>query len=93
MQEYHPDDIKGKSEPAYSQDKQLREHKAHRNDMEMSATANRNRAASNVSQGYSGNDVGLAPHAEGTGRERSGSKSLGEGLKKRFGSLRKKSRD
>ena len=90
--EYHPDDIKGKGEPSYTIEKALKEHKitdegGHRKDMAdgIEMTSQRRRSGSghiNVNEGRPG-----VSRSGSFGKRLS---SGGAGLKKRFGSLRKK---
>lgn len=97
--DYHPDDIKGKGEPNFTIDRALKEHK-HRgnaeNGIEMKSRPRANthdyQDEPNVATG-SGREV-LGGLNEGTTPRRSASqgKQVGEGLKKRFGSLRRKVR-
>jgi len=88
--QYHPDDIKGKGEPSYSIEKAFKDHnineeKPENNGIELTS---RHRSSSGA--------IPLEPwHEDGDGQQhlgRSGSfsKRLSGGLKKRFGSIKKK---
>ncbi|KAH7313570.1 hypothetical protein B0I35DRAFT_275686 [Stachybotrys elegans] len=100
---YHPDDLKGKSEPAYTFERKAKEKKyARANEYEMQSGVNgdgylgpapglgrvgRQRSHSNTDASSSAN-----AYSSNSGLQRSNTtgKKLGEGLKRRFGSLRKK---
>ena len=93
VQQYHPDDIKGKGEPSYSIEKAL---KGHRHDMadgiEMSSGVNRPRSANgevrmNEMWGDGEVPTGNVGRSNTTGRNRH---SGGQGtIKRRFGSIRR----
>ncbi|RVX72505.1 hypothetical protein B0A52_03695 [Exophiala mesophila] len=90
--QYHPDDIKGKGEPSYSIEKALKEHKLDdsrngENGIEMK-THGRSTSGGSGAMASTGMENGHT----GLGRSDSGSmgKRLSGGLKKRFGSLKKK---
>ncbi|KAK2595658.1 hypothetical protein QQS21_006631 [Conoideocrella luteorostrata] len=85
---YHPDDLKGKGEPSFSIERDLKKgkghahHKSEPNGYEM-RTMSRRRRASQSGEISSGNDAGLR-------RSHSTGKKLSEGLKRRIGSLRRR---
>jgi len=84
--EYKDDDIKGKGEPSYSIDKALQEHKMKANDndmlgMELTSRPRRHKSVNYASTNETQPDV----H-----RSNSTSKNFGSGLRKRFGSLRRR---
>ena len=88
--QYHPDDIKGKGEPSYSIEKALKEHKAnHRKQMSGDIElVSRPRSAGHDQNpnGMWGEGDGQISRSNTTGKRLSSS-----GLKKRFGSLRRRS--
>lgn len=91
--DYHPDDLKGKGEPSYSED-QARKDKKRTGD---SGTEMKTRHSHSKSAGYT--DATAVPaesfeaEASGIGRSNSTSKNMGTALKKRFGSLRRRKHD
>ncbi|KAJ9648443.1 hypothetical protein H2199_001298 [Coniosporium tulheliwenetii] len=105
--DYHPDDLKGKGEPSYTIDKQLKEHKAYENTYGESGVAGessgiemtsrpRNKSVSHADStgatDYQYQRVYEEEHAASSvGRSRGN--SVTEGLKKRLGSLRRKNKD
>jgi hypothetical protein len=98
--QYHPDDIKGKGEPSYTIEKQLKEHggasdgKYHDRSqgIEMKSGANKghSRNVSNSSAGAMASSGAFADDLPGDGEAKVGrSGSLSKGLKKRWGSVRR----
>ncbi|KFH43075.1 hypothetical protein ACRE_061970 [Hapsidospora chrysogenum ATCC 11550] len=111
---YHPDDLKGKGEPSFTYERDLkakkREHLLrpgqHPDDVELSSPFSASSSSSSYRWGRhrslsngayddtttAATPAGRSPPGEG-GMQRSnttGRKTLGEGLKRRFGSLRRK---
>ena len=94
VQEYLPGDLKGKGEPSYSIEKALRDHK-HYGDTGTEMTTRRRKTvgaadappvpAPETAQSSAWDD-GNAP----IGRSNTTGKNMGESLKKRFGSLRRR---
>lgn len=87
--QYHPDDIKGKGEPSYSIEKALKDHKISdekpgEDGIEMKSHQRSTSGGGAIAS--TGWDDGNAQ----IGRSGSISKRLSGGLKKRFGSLKKK---
>ncbi|KAF9875798.1 hypothetical protein CkaCkLH20_06730 [Colletotrichum karsti] len=108
---YHPDDLKGKGEPSYTYEKDLKEKKRMRkaslgnspSEYEMRAGTNgqsrkdngamvRQRSVSNAADGRPGPSEMPAGQSNSADLQRHNStgKRLSEGLKKRFGSIRRK---
>lgn len=92
--QYHPDDIKGKGEPSYSIEKAFKDHHIHEEKSENNGIELKSRNRDRSSSGA----IPLEPwHQDGDdqsqqlGRSGSLSKRLSGGLKKRFGSIKKKS--
>lgn len=88
-QKYLPEDLKGKGEPSYSVDRALKDHKKYGDSgVEMSNTRRRNRSLDHADPP----DVFLSPFNDsaGIGRSNTTGKSVGNALKKRFGSLRRR---
>ncbi|CAI6280658.1 unnamed protein product [Periconia digitata] len=88
---YHPDDLKGKGEPSFTIERQLKERKAYGETGTEMQTRRRNvsfsvndRPENIVSGDVDGN---------GLGRSNTTGKSVGTALKKRFGSLRRRKAD
>jgi hypothetical protein len=106
IQRYHPDDLKGKGEPSYTLERDLKLKKGllhpgqQPGDLEMQPRTSmrlggtRQRSVSNAegaaaaSSGFYRDELGES--AEGIGRSNSTGKRLSEGLKRRFGSIRRK---
>ncbi|KAI9842291.1 MAG: hypothetical protein M1837_007361 [Sclerophora amabilis] len=93
---YQPGDIKGEGEPAYSVNKALKDHdlKDHRrmmNDGESGYEMTPQAPLRKSTDGAKSSGTAVAVHETDDGVNRSGSKGgkVGEGLKKRFGSLRR----
>lgn len=106
LQQYHPDDLKGKGEPSFTIERDLKRGKGHRhhqsepNAYEMRTGINRNSENSPIARHRS---VNHATHATSSDvahnggntdgdlrRSNTTGKKLSEGLKRRFGSLRRK---
>jgi hypothetical protein len=101
IQTYHPDDLKGKGEPAYTYDKEKAKGKGlHPGEYEMQSGVNgdgilgpaaRPRSVSNADKATStAYAVPTAGEESGLRRSNTTGKKLSDGLKRRFGSLRKK---
>lgn len=85
--QYSPDDIKGKGEPSYSIEKALKEHSIHDKDgSEGIEMKTRHRSSSGAIPSDGGWDTSRGQ----VGRTGSISKRLSGGLKKRFGSIKRK---
>lgn len=110
-QPYHPDDLKGKGEPSYTYEKDLKEKKRMRKaspgngpaEYEMRSGVNgqqrkdngamvRQRSLSNAADGRPGPSASSAGQSNSADvrRHNSTGKRLSEGLKRRFGSIRRK---
>jgi hypothetical protein len=96
--QYHPDDIKGKGEPSYTIEKQLKEHGAEgvkgverSQGIEMKSGANRghSRNVSSSSAGAMASSGAFADEGAGEGGKLGRSGSLSKGLKKRWGSVKR----
>jgi len=94
---YLPEDYKGKGEPSFSVEKALKDHKGnHRrilaedNSYEMQPqsgpSSSRQRSASGS---HHGNDINYSPSEDQVRRSNTTGRRVGEGLKRRFGSLRR----
>ncbi|KAI9855685.1 MAG: hypothetical protein M1824_005918 [Vezdaea acicularis] len=98
--QYLPEDLKGKGEPSYSLEKALKDHKAHtRSTSDCTGTyemaSNIDRPRSSVDTNTGGRGSAMRSYADWEGdirRTSSTGKNSGFGLKKRFGSLRRKDR-
>ncbi|KAK8175365.1 hypothetical protein IWX90DRAFT_423996 [Phyllosticta citrichinensis] len=99
--EYHPDDIKGKGEPSYSLDEAMKRMKLQDRDGIEMRTRPRNKTVGHVEyQGvYPGPNAGGSSTSgyrdweqQGVHRSNSTGRNLTAGLRKRFGSLKKKNR-
>ncbi|KAI9680087.1 MAG: hypothetical protein M1817_005103 [Caeruleum heppii] len=101
--EYHPDDLKGKGEPSYTADKLRKEQKAQRRPRVRSEGADGYEMRSDIRPATASGDVDtgrrsgqLKTYSEWDNERRQGDEAsrhgsgTGQGLKKRFGSLRKK---
>ena len=97
--QYHPDDIKGKSEPSYSIEKALKEHNLNDREKEgpdgvemtdrtRSRTGSATARSRNNSNAYRSDAFG-----DENGQQIGRSGSLSNKLKKRIGSLRRSSKD
>lgn len=102
--QYHPDDLKGKGEPSYTYERDLKEKQRQRRSLglgnteyEMQSGVNRQRSSSNTADSRSGAyhalnqpaDSGFSNSAD-VNRSNSTSKRFSDGFKRRFGSLRHK---
>ncbi|KAI9163122.1 hypothetical protein HJFPF1_04721 [Paramyrothecium foliicola] len=99
---YHPDDLKGKGEPSYTYDKEKAKGKGlQRGEYEMQSGVNGDgllgpapllRSVSNSDKRYTTSTAVVADESSASGVRRSNTtgKKLSEGLKRRFGSIRRK---
>lgn len=89
--QYHPEDLKGKGEPSYTIEKALKDHKLNGDSGTEMQTRRRN-----MSMGANDGPANLptesfdAGVSSGIGRSNTTGKSMGNALKKRFGSIRRK---
>ncbi|KAK8218257.1 hypothetical protein IWZ01DRAFT_492451 [Phyllosticta capitalensis] len=96
--EYHPDDIKGKGEPSYSLDEAMKRMKIQDRDGIEMRTRPRNKTVGHVEyQGvYPGPSTGSTSSYrdwdQGVHRSNSTGKNITAGLRKRFGSLKRKTK-
>jgi len=104
--QYHPDDLKGKGEPSFTYERDLKAKERerllrpgqHPDDVELSPSSRGGRHRSLSNGAYdtavaAATSSGRSPAGGDGGMQRSnttGRKTLGEGLKRRFGSLRRK---
>ncbi|KAF2099888.1 hypothetical protein NA57DRAFT_23334, partial [Rhizodiscina lignyota] len=92
-QDYHPDDIKGKGEPSFSIDRALKMHKeqGEQGGIEM-RTHNRRRSLDHHGEAEvaGSREVLAGLNEEGPRRHASLGKQVGEGIRRRIGSLRRK---
>jgi hypothetical protein len=96
--QYHPDDLKGKGEPSYTYEKDLKEHKRNRRgesaEYELSSNmGTRTRPAFTHNRSFSENPRKTPEYSNGTDIRRNnstGRHKLSDGLRKRFGSIRRK---
>lgn len=90
--QYHPDDLKGKGEPSYTIEKQLKDHKRlGATGTEMTSRRHSKSVGHNDKPGGIPAENPFEPaSSSGIGRSNSG---LGNALKKRFGSIRRKKQD
>lgn len=90
FQDYHPDDLKGKGEPSFTIEKALKDHKH----LGTSGTEMATRHSRNKSTGHTDAanfEPASSSAASGIGRSNTnGHGGLSSGLKKRFGSLRRR---
>jgi hypothetical protein len=93
LQEYHPDDLKGKGEPSYTIEKQLKDHKRLGDSgTEMTSRRHSKSVGHNDAPGAIPVENPFEPEASTSGIGRSNS-GLGNALKRRFGSIRRKKQD
>lgn len=85
---YHPDDLKGKGEPSFSQDRARKEHKAYGESGTEMQTRRRNFSMS--ANDRPGDIPGEVHDRSSLGRSNSTGKGMGTALKKRFGSIRRR---
>ncbi|KAF3035151.1 hypothetical protein E8E11_001167 [Didymella keratinophila] len=91
--QYHPDDLKGKGEPSYTIEKQLKDHKRFGDSgTEMTSRPHSKSAGHADRPGAMPAENPFEPEASTSGIGRSNS-GLGNALKKRFGSIRRKKQD
>ena len=95
--QYHPDDLKGKGEPSYTYEKDLKEHKRNRGgpaEYELSSNMGTStRPAFTHNRSFSESPRTTPEHSNGTDIRRNnstGRHKLSDGLRKRFGSIRRK---
>ncbi|OAL07333.1 hypothetical protein IQ06DRAFT_264185 [Phaeosphaeriaceae sp. SRC1lsM3a] len=91
-QEYHPDDLKGKGEPSFTIERALKDHKA----IGDTGTEMRSRRRRTLDHDDTPNGVSNeTADAEGSGIGRSNTtgRSVGNSLKKRFGSIRRRKQE
>ncbi|KAJ4315122.1 hypothetical protein N0V94_006116 [Neodidymelliopsis sp. IMI 364377] len=92
--EYHPDDLKGKGEPSYTIEKQLKDHKRLGDSgTEMTSRRHSKSVGHTEAPGAIPAENPFEAEASGIGRSNSTSRSMGNALKKRFGSIRRKKQD
>ena len=91
MQEYHPDDLKGKGEPSYTIEKALKDHK--RNGDSGIEMTSRHRAQSASHADAPGIVPTVATEASGVSRSNTTGKSVGGAIKRRFGSIRRRKQE
>ncbi|KAH7123681.1 hypothetical protein B0J11DRAFT_529632 [Dendryphion nanum] len=89
-QKYHPNDLKGKGEPSFSVDKTRRDHKQNGDTGIEMRSRHRNRSLGAADAPESVPLQADHDHDSGLGRSNTTGKSMGNSLKKRFGSLRRK---
>lgn len=101
MQEYHPDDLKGKGEPSYSLELALKQRKrdGHRRVISDGNPAyemtTRARPSSSSGQDVGGSTGTPAPYQDWQSdvrRRNTTGRSVGQGLKSKLGSLRRRNR-
>ncbi|EKJ75796.1 hypothetical protein FPSE_03976 [Fusarium pseudograminearum CS3096] len=95
--QYHPDDLKGKGEPSYTYEKDLKEHKRNRGgpaEYELSSNMGTStRPAFTHNRSFSESPRTTPEYSNGTDIRRNnstGRHKLSDGLRKRFGSIRRK---
>ncbi|KAJ4363746.1 hypothetical protein N0V95_001062 [Ascochyta clinopodiicola] len=89
--EYDPNDLKGKGEPSYTIEKQLKDHKKYGDGgIEMTSRRHSKSVGHADAPGAIPTENPFEAEASGVGRSNSG---LGNALKKRFGSIRRKKQD
>lgn len=100
MQEYHPDDLKGKGEPSYSIELALKQHQRndHRRELdgdsayEMTARARPSSSGARDGEKPMGPQVPYRDWQGDIRRSNTTGRSVGQGLKSKLGSLRKRNR-
>ncbi|KAJ4409121.1 hypothetical protein N0V91_002938 [Didymella pomorum] len=91
--QYHPDDLKGKGEPSYTIEKQLKDHRRLGDSGTEMTSRRHSKSVGHVDRPGSmpaENPFEPGASTSGVGRSNSG---LGSALKKRFGSIRRKKQD
>lgn len=89
--EYHPDDLKGKGEPSYTIEKQLKDHKRFGDSgTEMSSRRHSKSVGHTDKPNAIPAENPFEAESSGVGRSNSG---MGNALKKRFNSIRRKKQD
>ncbi|EOA89038.1 uncharacterized protein SETTUDRAFT_168242 [Exserohilum turcica Et28A] len=88
--QYHPDDLKGKGEPSFTIERALKEHKRTGDSgTEMKTRSHRTRSAGHTDAP----DAITSDSNPAVNRSNSTGKSMGNALKKRFGSIRRRKND
>jgi hypothetical protein len=95
IQDYHPDDLKGKGEPSFTIDKALKDHKQF-GDSGTEMTTRSHRATRSVDHDAAPGivpSVATEPEASGVGRSNTTGRSVGGAIKRRIGSIRRKKQE
>jgi hypothetical protein len=91
MQEYHPDDLKGKGEPSFTIEKALKDHKRIGDTgTEMTTRHRTTRSVDHAEAPGIVPSVATDPKAAGVGRSNTTGRSVGGAIRKRIGSIRRK---
>jgi hypothetical protein len=104
VQQYHPDDLKGKGEPSFTVERDLKKEKGHRqflseadayemrpgSNRSWRGTSNHQRSSSQTGEGISSGATYTATANGDLRRSNTTGNKISEGLKRRFGSLRRK---
>ncbi|KAF1832951.1 hypothetical protein BDW02DRAFT_640435 [Decorospora gaudefroyi] len=91
--EYHPDDLKGKGEPAFTIDRALKDHKRIGDTGTEMKTRHRTRSAGHAEAPGIVPTVATDAESAGVGRSHTTGRSMGGTIKKRIGSIRRRKQE